>query len=171
MIKVKGQISEMATCIIDDNVEIAGLARVFFSDFAKRVSSLWGSLVLWIEHLFAVGYLIACILTATIKANLCLLTICPMISHHLFQTCVRFWDVPEFSVFALVTPSLYLVSFTIISLSLFHLCVLSVHTWPVPVTVFLSALHFSVFFSFSVNHCSHFVSLYNEQSLIHFWLV
>jgi len=37
MIKVKGQISEMATCIIDDNAQIAGLARVFFSDLAKRV--------------------------------------------------------------------------------------------------------------------------------------
>jgi len=38
MIKVKGQISEMATCIIDDNTQIAGLARIFFSDLAKRVS-------------------------------------------------------------------------------------------------------------------------------------
>ena len=37
MIKVKGQISEMATCIIDDNAQIAGLARVFFTDLAKRV--------------------------------------------------------------------------------------------------------------------------------------
>jgi len=37
MIKVKGQISEMATCIIDDNAQIAGLARIFFSDLAKRV--------------------------------------------------------------------------------------------------------------------------------------
>lgn len=37
MIKVKGQISEMATCIIDENAQIAGLARVFFNDLAKRV--------------------------------------------------------------------------------------------------------------------------------------
>lgn len=37
MIKVKGQISEMATCIIDDNTQISGLARVFFCDLAKRV--------------------------------------------------------------------------------------------------------------------------------------
>jgi len=37
MIKVKGQISEMASCVIDDNAQIAGHARIFFSDLAKRV--------------------------------------------------------------------------------------------------------------------------------------
>jgi condensin complex subunit 1 len=40
MIKVKGQISELATCVIDDNPQIAELAKVFFSDLAKRVGSL-----------------------------------------------------------------------------------------------------------------------------------
>jgi condensin complex subunit 1 len=38
MIKVKGQISELATCVIDDNPQIAELAKVFFSDLAKRVN-------------------------------------------------------------------------------------------------------------------------------------
>ena len=39
MIKVKGQISELATCVIDDDPQIAGLAKLFFHELAKRVSS------------------------------------------------------------------------------------------------------------------------------------
>jgi hypothetical protein len=40
MIKVKGQISELATCVIDSNSQIAELCKVFFSDLAKRVSNV-----------------------------------------------------------------------------------------------------------------------------------
>jgi condensin complex subunit 1 len=44
MIKVKGQISELATCVIDDNPQIAGLAKVFFSDLSKRGNAIYNIL-------------------------------------------------------------------------------------------------------------------------------
>ena len=37
MVKVKGQISEMATCIIDEDEKIQGLAKVFFMELSKKV--------------------------------------------------------------------------------------------------------------------------------------
>jgi hypothetical protein len=37
MVKVKGQISEMATCLEDDDPRIAELARSFFSELSKKV--------------------------------------------------------------------------------------------------------------------------------------
>ena len=37
MVKVKGQISELATCIVDDDERIAGLSKLFFSELARKV--------------------------------------------------------------------------------------------------------------------------------------
>ena len=37
MVKVKGQISEMATCLEDDDPRIAELAKSFFSELSKKV--------------------------------------------------------------------------------------------------------------------------------------
>ncbi|KAL1500061.1 hypothetical protein AB1Y20_012738 [Prymnesium parvum] len=39
MVKVKGQISEMALCMIDTDPKVASLARLFFTEFAKKGSS------------------------------------------------------------------------------------------------------------------------------------
>ena len=41
MVKVKGQISELATCIIDYDVRIASLAKLFFNELSKKVGHLW----------------------------------------------------------------------------------------------------------------------------------
>ena len=40
MVKVKGQISEMATCIVDPEERIASLAKLFFFELSKKVSFL-----------------------------------------------------------------------------------------------------------------------------------
>lgn len=37
MVKVKGQISEMATCLEDDDSRIAELAKSFFAELSKKV--------------------------------------------------------------------------------------------------------------------------------------
>lgn len=37
MVKVKGQISEMAMCIVDNDERILGLAKLFFSELSKKV--------------------------------------------------------------------------------------------------------------------------------------
>lgn len=37
MVKVKGQISEMATCLEDEDSRIVELAKSFFSELAKKV--------------------------------------------------------------------------------------------------------------------------------------
>ena len=37
MVKVKGQISELACCIVDNDDQIAGLAKLFFHELAKKV--------------------------------------------------------------------------------------------------------------------------------------
>ena len=37
MIKVKGQISEMAVCLEDSSKEISNLAKLFFSELSKKV--------------------------------------------------------------------------------------------------------------------------------------
>ena len=37
MVKVKGQISEMATCIVDPEERIASLAKRFFFELSKKV--------------------------------------------------------------------------------------------------------------------------------------
>ena len=42
MIKVKGQIGEIAKCLIDSNVRIRNLARIFFSEMADRDSGTIG---------------------------------------------------------------------------------------------------------------------------------
>ena len=38
MVKVKGQISEMATCLEDKDARIADLAKLFFLELSKKVS-------------------------------------------------------------------------------------------------------------------------------------
>lgn len=38
MVKVKGQVSEMATLLIDPEEEIVGVAQNFFSELAKKAS-------------------------------------------------------------------------------------------------------------------------------------
>ena len=38
MVKVKGQISEMATCIVDCDERISNLAKVFFLELSRKVS-------------------------------------------------------------------------------------------------------------------------------------
>lgn len=37
MVKVKGQISELASCIVDHDDQISGLAKLFFHELAKKV--------------------------------------------------------------------------------------------------------------------------------------
>ena len=39
MVKVKGQISEMATCLEDKEQRIADLAKLFFLELSKKVGS------------------------------------------------------------------------------------------------------------------------------------
>ena len=39
MVKVKGQISELALCLLDQDERIASLARLFFTEFAKKSSA------------------------------------------------------------------------------------------------------------------------------------
>ncbi len=39
MVKVKGQISEMALCLEDDDKRIADLTRLFFTEFSRKVIS------------------------------------------------------------------------------------------------------------------------------------
>ena len=41
MIKVKGQISDMALCVADDNEKISGLSRHFFSELARKGNALY----------------------------------------------------------------------------------------------------------------------------------
>ncbi|KAI0222051.1 Condensin complex subunit 1 [Lamellibrachia satsuma] len=41
MVKVKGQISELATCIIDDDVRIASLAKLFFNELSKKGNAIY----------------------------------------------------------------------------------------------------------------------------------
>jgi len=41
MIKVKGQISDMACCIVDDEEKISGLAKLFFSELGKKGNTLY----------------------------------------------------------------------------------------------------------------------------------
>ena len=41
MIKVKGQISDMACCIVDSVDRIAGLAKLFFSELSKKGNTLY----------------------------------------------------------------------------------------------------------------------------------
>ena len=39
MVKVKGRVSEMARCLLDEDPRVAAHARLFFSEFAKKGSS------------------------------------------------------------------------------------------------------------------------------------
>ena len=41
MIKVKGQISDMACCIVDSVDKIAGLAKLFFAELSKKGNTLY----------------------------------------------------------------------------------------------------------------------------------
>ncbi|XP_035829509.1 condensin complex subunit 1, partial [Aplysia californica] len=41
MVKVKGQISELATCIVDPDDRISGLAKLFFHELAKKGNSMY----------------------------------------------------------------------------------------------------------------------------------
>ena len=36
MVKVKGQVAEMALCLVDAEPRVAALARLFFTEFAKK---------------------------------------------------------------------------------------------------------------------------------------
>lgn len=47
MVKVKGQISELAVCIVDSDERIAGLAKLFFHELAKKVFCVDASLLGW----------------------------------------------------------------------------------------------------------------------------
>ena len=40
MVKVKGQISELAICIVDSNDQLAGLSKAFFTELANKVKKL-----------------------------------------------------------------------------------------------------------------------------------
>lgn len=40
MIKVKGYVAEIAKCILDTRLEMAGLAKRFFAELANKVSSV-----------------------------------------------------------------------------------------------------------------------------------
>eukprot|EP00118_Oscarella_pearsei_P020156 m.217644 g.217644 ORF g.217644 m.217644 type:complete len:1269 (+) comp39883_c1_seq40:407-4213(+) len=51
MIKVKGQISEMAFCLEDENPFISRLSRLFFHDFAQKGNALYNVLPDIISHL------------------------------------------------------------------------------------------------------------------------
>ncbi|XP_076451927.1 condensin complex subunit 1-like isoform X3 [Babylonia areolata] len=44
MVKVKGQISELASCIVDGDDQIAGLAKLFFHELAKKGNALYNIL-------------------------------------------------------------------------------------------------------------------------------
>jgi condensin complex subunit 1 len=41
MVKVKGQISELASCIVDEDSRIAGLAKLFFHELAKKGNAIY----------------------------------------------------------------------------------------------------------------------------------
>jgi hypothetical protein len=41
MVKVKGQISELAICIVDNNDQLAGLAKAFFTELANKVGHIY----------------------------------------------------------------------------------------------------------------------------------
>ena len=51
MIKVKGQISDIALCIVDDEPRIAGLAKLFFNELAQKGNALYNVLPDIISHL------------------------------------------------------------------------------------------------------------------------
>ena len=55
MVKVKGQISELAICIVDDNELIANRAQLFFSELSKKVSQ--SSFLLQMRALYCSFYL------------------------------------------------------------------------------------------------------------------
>ena len=55
MVKVKGQISELAICIVDDNELIANRAQLFFSELSKKVSK--SSFLLQMRALYCSFYL------------------------------------------------------------------------------------------------------------------
>ena len=40
MIKVKGHVSEIARCVVDDNCKLQEIARRFFNDLSKKVGFL-----------------------------------------------------------------------------------------------------------------------------------
>ena len=46
MIKVKGQISELAMCVIDENPQILAIAKQFFHELGKKVSVCYGQEVI-----------------------------------------------------------------------------------------------------------------------------
>ena len=46
MIKVKGQISEMATCIVDHDERISNLAKLFFHELSRKVQHIIGDNIL-----------------------------------------------------------------------------------------------------------------------------
>lgn len=45
MVKVKGQVSEMAALLLDPEEEIMGLAQSFFSELSSKASWCWETLV------------------------------------------------------------------------------------------------------------------------------
>ena len=47
MVKVKGQLSEMASCIVDEDTRIQGLAKQFFHELAKKVRTAELKVNLW----------------------------------------------------------------------------------------------------------------------------
>lgn len=51
MVKAKGQISEMAKLIVDDDTDLSSLARVFFDEFKKKENAIYNILPDIISHL------------------------------------------------------------------------------------------------------------------------
>ena len=57
MIKVKGQISEIALCILDDDPSISYTAKMFFTEFARKVKKDY-CLDVFLEETFTLARLI-----------------------------------------------------------------------------------------------------------------
>ena len=49
MVKVKGQISEMATCIVDHDERISNLAKLFFHELSRKVIIIYLFFILSIK--------------------------------------------------------------------------------------------------------------------------
>jgi hypothetical protein len=73
MIKVKGQISEMAICIVDHDERIASLAKLFFNELAKKVNfdvfNRYNSCFMVVHHTFYVSCLFVCMHSSIWRAS------------------------------------------------------------------------------------------------------
>lgn len=53
MIKVKGQLGEMAKCLVDENERIKGLAELFFKELSTKDNAIYNNLP---DGMFVVGF-------------------------------------------------------------------------------------------------------------------